>query len=306
MMKGMSLKFPVTFSHYYLLIKRYVLILSRANIRFQAVERQLETLRREMRTLSARVHELEPPGPASASNSSAPPTTGSLHRILDAPRSPTYVGPTSAEFGLTRSQRSLSHQADDCAAIDDRAEGLDLSTTAPSPAPSGGENAPLGNPLISLGADETLRLVQVYEDTVGVMYPCIDLDEVRAYVLEFYRSHDSTVAALSVLSTQTASDQDWFSARDVQVLKILLATALLVESHGRSERAAQLADSVEDRFASRLKIAEVDMKEILILTLLVCISNRYSVPIVPPEGKRIDCGSPFFTLTATTKSSPGV
>jgi hypothetical protein len=70
---------------------------------------------------------------------------------------------------------------------------------------------------------------------------------------------------------QTASDQDWFSARDVQVLKILLATALLVESHGRSERAAQLADSVEDRFASRLKIAEVDMKEILILTLLVCI-----------------------------------
>ncbi|KAJ5286576.1 hypothetical protein N7524_001882 [Penicillium chrysogenum] len=239
-----------------------------ANIRFQAVERQLETLRREMRTLSARVHELEPPGPASASNSSAPPTMGSLHRILDAPRSPTYVGPTSAEFGLTRSQRSLSHQADDCAAIDDRGEGLDLSTTAPSPAPSGGENAPLGNPLISLGADETLRLVQVYEDTVGVMYPCIDLDEVRAYVLEFYRSHDSTVAALSVLSTQTASDQDWFSARDVQVLKILLATALLVESHGRSERAAQLADSVEDRFASRLKIAEVDMKEILILTLL--------------------------------------
>lgn len=246
------------------------------------MDRQLETLRREMRTLSARVHELESPGPASASNPSAPPTTGSLHRILDAPRSPTYVGPTSAEFGLTRSQRSLSHHADDCAAIDDRGEDLNLSTTAPSPVPSGiGENAPLGHPLSSLGADETLRLVQVYEDTVGVMYPCVDLDGVRAYVLEFYRSHDLTGAASSVLSTQTASDQDWFSARDVQVLKILLATALLVESHGRSERAAQLADSVEDRFASRLKIAEVDMKEILILTLLVCISNPYSVPIVP-------------------------
>ncbi|KAJ5211393.1 Copper amine oxidase N2/N3-terminal [Penicillium cf. griseofulvum] len=222
----------------------------RANVRFLAVDRQLETLRREIRTLSARVHELE-------STPASPSLTG-LHRILDAPRSPTYVGPTSAEFGLTR--KSLS-QAGDCA-IDDSG---DLSTTAPSPAPSDrGENA-LGH---SLGVDETLRLVQVYEDTVGVIYPCVDLDGVRAYVLEFYRSQASTTASSSVLSMQTASDQDWFSARDVQVLKILLATALLVESHGCSERAAQLADSVEDRFASRLKIAEVDMKEILILTLL--------------------------------------
>lgn len=237
----------------------YSLIFFRPNTRFQAVDRQLETLRREMQVLSARVHELESPRP------SAPPTKGSLHRILDAPKSPTYVGPTSAEFGLTQARRSLSHQAGDCPVIDHCAEDLDLSN-APSPAPSErGENVPLKHPLRSLGADETLRLVQVYEDTVGVMYPCVDLDGVRAYVLEFYRSHDSSSALI-----QTASDQDWFSARDVQVLKILLATALLVESHGRSERAAQLADSVEDRFASRMKIAEVDMKEILILTLLVC------------------------------------
>lgn len=241
------------------------------------MDRQLEALRWEVRNLSARVHELESPRLPLASNASALPTPGNLHRILDAPKSPTYVGPTSAEFGLTQPRRSLSHQAGDCATIDDCGEELDLST-APSPAPSErSENPPLRHPLRSLGPDETLRLVQVYEDTVGVMYPCVDLDGVRAYVLEFYRSHDSTTGSSSGLSTHTASDQDWFSARDVQVLKILLATALLVESHGRSERAAQLADSVEDRFASRMKIAEVDMKEILILTLLVCISNPCSV-----------------------------
>ena len=265
-------------------------------------------MQREIRTLSARVLGLESPGPALASNLSAPPATGGLNRILDAPKSPTYVGPTSAEFGLTRPQRSLSHQACDCAAIDDRGEDLDLST-APSPAPSErGENTPLEHPLRSLSADETLRLVQVYEDTVGVMYPCVDLDGVRAYVLEFYRSHDSNTASSSLLLTQTTSDQDWFSARDVQVLKILLATALLVESHGRSERAAQLADSVEDRFATRLKIAEVDMKEILILTLLVCISNLslFYPHGAPTQKKGIDCGSPFSTLTAMMKSSPDV
>lgn len=254
------------------------------------MDKQLETLRREIQALSGRIHELESPRP------SAPPATGSLHRILGAPKSPTYVGPTSAEFGLTQAQRSLSHQAGDCPTIDDSAEDLDLST-APSPVPSErGENAPLRHPLRSLGVDETLRLVQVYEDTVGVMYPCVDLDGVRAYVLEFYRSHDSSSSLM-----QTASDQDWFSARDVQVLKILLAIALLVESHGRSERAAQLADSVEDRFASRMKIAEVDMKEILILTLLVCTSS-------PPDPvrKKANHDSQFFTLTVMMKSSLGV
>lgn len=242
------------------------------------MDRQLGALRQEMRTLSARLHELETNTnlPASLPELSAPPSVGGLDRILEAPKSPTYVGPTSAEFGLSRAQRTVSHGAAHDAVIEEQSEELDLSTAAPSPAPSArGENGFLEHPLRSLGADETLRLVQVYEDTVGVMYPCVDLDGVRAYVLEFYRSHDlMTKTPFSAFSAQTASDQDWFSARDVQVLKILLAIALLVESHGRSERAAQLADSVEDRFASRLKIAEVDMKEILILTLLVCISAR--------------------------------
>jgi hypothetical protein len=259
--------------------KEHLLISSRANTRFQAVDRQLETLRREMRTLSARLHEVESTSASSPLKVSAVATAGTLHRILDAPKSPTYIGPTSAEFGLSRLQRSSSEVGDD-AIIDGPGEELDLSTDAASPAPSErGVDVSIGDPLRSLGTEEALRLVQVYEDTVGVMYPCVDLDGVRAYICEYYRQ-DPTTQSPSDLSRQTASDEDWFSARDVQVLKTLLATALLVESHGRSERAAQLADSVEDRFASRLKIAEVDMKEILILTLLVNISNLWSARVL--------------------------
>ncbi|KAJ5293582.1 hypothetical protein N7508_008403 [Penicillium antarcticum] len=213
-----------------------------------------------MRTLSARLHELESSSPAS-SKPSGIPAAGGLRRILNAPKSPTYVGPTSAEFGLNRPQ---SFSSDEKEAAEGRDE-LDLSTVAPSPAPSDeGENVATGDPLESLGLNETLRLVQIYEDTVGVMYPCVDLESVRAYVLEYYRSNSTTGPSESMAPVA----DDWFSARDAQVLKILLATALLAESHGRSERAAHLADSVEDRFASRLKVAEVDMKEILILTLL--------------------------------------
>ncbi|KAJ5668629.1 uncharacterized protein N7477_007199 [Penicillium maclennaniae] len=224
-----------------------------------------------MRSLSARLFELESAGPAPSSRFSAsasgPPEI--LHRILNPPKSPTYVGPTSAEFGLSRRSRPLSRARSlECHHGDGDDDDIDLSTAAHSPIPLNTEEAlDGGDPLSSLGLQETLRLVQVYEDTVGIMYPCVDLVSVRAYVVEFYHSQNPSFVNASDLR-RPDSNQDWFHARDIQVLKILTATALLVETHGRSERAAQLANSVEDRFASRLKIAEVDMKEILILTLL--------------------------------------
>ncbi|KAJ5626240.1 hypothetical protein N7510_002549 [Penicillium lagena] len=233
--------------------------------RFEAVDHNLATLQREVRNLSARLLSLESTSPGASSRPPAAPAA-SLHRILNPPKSPSYVGPTSAEFGLSRPHRSHPHE-DDPADDEGPDEDIGLSTAIQSPAPSENEDAlATGDPLDILGLEETLRLVRVYEDTVGVMYPCVDLSSVRAYVRDYFRFHHPETS--NSHSSKTTADRDWFSARDIQVLKILLATALLAESHGRSERAAQLADSVEDRFASRLKISEVDMKEILILTLL--------------------------------------
>jgi hypothetical protein len=168
---------------------------------------------------------------------------------MNRPMSPSYVGPTSAEFGLTARQKPLED--------DDDFE----STAVASPAAASDTEIAMEDPLGHLGITEALRLVTVYENTVGLMYPFVDLDSVRAYVVDFYRD--------DARPTLGSDDQNWFFARDVEVLKIILATALLAESHGRSERAALLADSVEDRFATRVKIAEVDMKELLILALLV-------------------------------------
>jgi hypothetical protein len=186
---------------------------------------------------------------------SAATTIAGFHRIMNPPQSPSYIGPTSAEFGLAARQR---HPED----IDSSDELV--STAVQSPAPSLEDDVSDDDPLRCLGPAEALRLVDVYENTVGLMYPCVDLESVRTYIAEYFRDTDRVRP-----SPPATLDQEWFFARDIEVLKILLATALLTESHGRSERAALLADSVEDRFATRLKVPEVDMKELLILTLLV-------------------------------------
>ena len=235
--------------------------------RFHAVDRKIEVLQHQMQAMAARLRELESASagqshhdaskngnpnpsthtPAAASTSSS---TGALNRILNAPKSPTYIGPTSAEFGLGSQRRE-----------DDGNEEED--SKSPSPADTG---LPTGD-LVELGVDEALRLLSIYEQSVGIMYPCVDLDSVRTYIVDFFQSG----AGGHAMTPATAVDQDWFFARDVTVVKMILATALLAESHGRSERAAQFADSAEDEFAGRVKIAEVDMKELLILTLLVIV-----------------------------------
>ena len=234
----------------------------RLSKKFRTVDQQIQSLRREMQAMSARMRELEsasamPSASHNASVSSSSVSTG-LQRLMNRPGSPDYVGPTSAEFGITPRQRPVA------TADESDVEESD-STSATSPAVMSDVEAMSNDPLGCLGKEEALRLVTVYENNVGVMYPCIDLDSVRSYVHDYYKDGKGPGPTPPVIT-----DQEWFFARDVEVLKILLATALLAESHGRSERAAFLADSVEDRFATRVKIPEVDMKELLILTLLVC------------------------------------
>ncbi|RAL08894.1 transcription factor domain-containing protein [Aspergillus homomorphus CBS 101889] len=236
--------------------------------RLRIVDLQIEALQREMRAMASRMRVLEGGGVTTPANHI--PTTGStisstsasagLHRIMNRPKSPTYVGPTSAEFGIA-GPRGTGDGAEAEDEEDDDEQDLE-STTAPSPMPPGdGEGlASATDPLRCLGLTEALRLVTVYEHTVGLIYPCVDLDSVRAYVVDYFRDGGGGAGV--------AGEDDWFFARDAEVLKILLATALLAESHGRSERAALLADRVEDQFGTRMKVPEVDMKELLILALL--------------------------------------
>ncbi|KAL4962909.1 transcription factor domain-containing protein [Aspergillus stella-maris] len=229
--------------------------------KFRTVDQQIEALHREMRVMSARMRELESASatPSASNNGGASISSSSvsagLRRIMNRPGSPDYVGPTSAEFGLAARQKNT----DGGDGNESDGEDLEESTSATSPAAVSDVEAMSNDPLGWLGKDEALRLVTVYENNVGLMYPCIDLDSLRCYVNDYYK--DGPIPP-------GTTDQDWFFARDAEVLKILLATALLAESHGWSERAALLADSVEDRFATRVKIPEVDMKELLILTLL--------------------------------------
>lgn len=208
--------------------------------------------------------------------------------------SPAYTGPTSIGFGLSvvKSSLALVGGKDKLIAQNENARNSKQSM------PEVYEDTTILLKLISLGKERLLRLLDVYEQFVGKLYPCLDINSVRKYTLELLdNSKNSTV-------TDGTDDKFWYLARDFQVLKIVLATALMSEGRGVSQFGAQLAASVEDKIWSRMRVPEVDMKELLILVVLVSCLDSYSPTLrTGRTGSDILC-SLSTTSTATTKSLP--
>lgn len=181
------------------------------------------------------------------------------------PMSPTYVGPTSAEFGL-----NIAGQVGDTDETE-HSEPTPTSRSVSPPARSEEDATVLPeNPLMALTEADALRLVDVYDEAIGIMYPVVDTASIRRFLVDYYRHRIASPSDVVLHRSRQDNKDWWFFARDAEVLKIVLAIALLAESHGRSELGACLASSVEKTFGKeRTWVPEVDMKELIILVLLV-------------------------------------
>jgi hypothetical protein len=237
--------------------------------RMSAMQRQLDLMSNEIRVLRRRS---KPPPQHAQATKKASKLTDSRWASR-APVSPSYVGPTSSEFGL--------NVPNDDAQDMDETENSELVQPSASNSPYAPPVAPeeprrrtnisRTNPLLSLDETDALRLVDVYEEAVGTMYPVVDLKSIREYIVDYYSQH-SNDAAGHMSPPQSGNEDWWFSARDTEVLKLVLALGLISESPGQSELGNILAASAEDTFATtRTQVPEVDMKELIILTLVVSL-----------------------------------
>lgn len=117
------------------------------------------------------------------------------------------------------------------------------------------------------------RLLGVFEEEVESVYPFIDIVELASraqQILDFIRSGKS--------STDEVREEMQLpvNARDVEMAKVAISTALAVEAHGKSQLSATIAEAVE-RDVSRISSPQVELKEIQLLTMLV----RRSLPAGP-------------------------
>ncbi|KIW09967.1 hypothetical protein PV08_11743 [Exophiala spinifera] len=141
--------------------------------------------------------------------------------------SPVFAGPTSAEFSFGVANVILERESGQKSKLNPEL----------AVAPSSRENedsippAQAALPLHGLRLHDTLRLIQVYRETIGILYPIVEVD------------------AMTRTATSVLSPEDPFGDRsttlDVAQLKMILAIALLGEGGGSSPLAKSLHEDVK-------------------------------------------------------------
>lgn len=177
-----------------------------------------------------------------------------------APKQPQFVGPTRPAFALMVGERSLTRM------------GIPTYESFP---PSGGqsptedasqrETTTAAEFWLRCTPGEVASLLAVFEEEVGSVYPFIDVVDLASRaprILEYMRTRASTDDRLR------AEVQMDVTPRDVEILTVAVATAIVIEAHGKTELSNTMAESVE-LHVSRISSPEVELQEIQLLTMLV-------------------------------------
>lgn len=122
------------------------------------------------------------------------------------------------------------------------------------------------DPIWKVGKEEAIRLCRVYEEAVGITYPMFDFENFVDKAEVFLRLGES--AARGGLMNRKVANLESLDADDINIFKIVLATALTDEGNGQSELGQMLFDSV--RRTSESKLWEpAELKGLILLVVVV-------------------------------------
>lgn len=122
-------------------------------------------------------------------------------------------------------------------------------------------------PIASISREEGLRLINVYESDMGVMFPIIDIVRIVQYATLFMGIGDHLRKSGDSVKSSQGID---FSAddEDLNVLKIVLAIGLVIDAGGYSDLAKRLFDTTAKHKGNSFE-SEATMGSITIMTLSV-------------------------------------
>ncbi|KAL6707488.1 hypothetical protein ACN47E_004058 [Coniothyrium glycines] len=195
-------------------------------------------------------------------------TTTTVQRHKE-PRKPLFVGPTRSDFSFNIAENALTRMATN----ENTAAGPFFDVTSPerSPSPSRDPDTPAvaGDPMLNITDQEALRLVGIYEDEIACVHPIIETKELvtnMPMVLDLLRKADYNCNRLPLAYK-----------RDVLILKLAIATAIICETHGKNDLSDSLASSVEQDCGNVSGHGELDLKEVQIsgmMSLYFCHASE--------------------------------
>lgn len=186
-------------------------------------------------------------------------------------KQPRFQGPTSSAFNFDVANSSLQTMGITEAGTPEEGatsydEPLFNSSSQNRSAVASIVSPPSRDPIWKLEKNEAIRLCRVYEEEVGIMFPMFDIEDVIGKANLLFTFTDS--AARTGFVNQNISDLDGIDNDDANILKMILSTALTLESSGESELGRMLFDSVREASESRLW-EPVEIKGLILLVIVV-------------------------------------
>jgi len=174
------------------------------------------------------------------------PPPSARSRTKSFSKHPRFHGPTSSVFNLGVARSSLKTMGI-TAAEEVEDEGIITNDATPRGSPPGPAlpRQPLHvdkDPIWNISKHEALRLVHVWHEEQGVMYPILEIDKVLRYTDMLFLFVEA--ASRSGLMQGALPGADAIMDEQTSVLKLILAITLVLEGRGKDSLGERLFENV--------------------------------------------------------------
>ena len=188
---------------------------------------------------------------------------------------PQYQGPTSSAFNLDVAKSSLQTMGITQPEVEDDAGSGDIDPALDAPmqrqAPVAAMvSAPHKDPLWQLSKNDAIRLCKIYDEEMGMMYPMLDIEKIINQADVLYCFIESV--ARTGLYNRDLAGADSLEGNDINILKMVLSSALMAEGGGQSPLGKAIYESCREAFESRVTVP-VDTKGLILLVVVVCLTT---------------------------------
>ncbi|KAI0466272.1 fungal-specific transcription factor domain-containing protein [Xylaria cf. heliscus] len=189
------------------------------------------------------------------------------------PRQPLFIGHTRSAFSLDAAKTSLSLMGIHPDVIEPTSGSQSLS---PSPREMTLERSPAINlapnplssiqdPLLAIAQPEVRRLITVFHEEIEALYPFISSDELVGVA---DTKMDMFAGQMGIISSDSRPMPDISEDKDINILKIAVAIAVVIESKGKNQLSSKLIDSTDKKAAQVTRSSDVDLRDLQWLMLM--------------------------------------
>ena len=216
------------------------------------------------------------------------------------PGRPHYVGPTSSafSFGVANSSLRAMGMDSDAENVDDAARS---SLATPSRTPRPFERASNSIDAMSfISVTEANRLIDVYEEETGTLYPFLDISEIKLHANRHYASV-RPVSDQEMPVSSSSEEERMLEAYNLHLLRMVMAIASVMEGRSHSELSTRLVDEVQSCVQEEICMGRPHVRGLQVLTLMV----SYERSLNPSHDVLTIANRVFINFTTTKRSLHG-